>query len=109
MPLLFTYGTLQDIEIQKKLFGRKLDGEKDILKKYKLGTIKIPENQEQTQTYFIAMHTGNKSDEIEGTVYELRDFELNIADEYEGYFYKRKHVLLASNKKVIIYCKPDDK
>ncbi|RXG13367.1 gamma-glutamyl AIG2-like cyclotransferase [Leeuwenhoekiella aestuarii] len=104
MAFLFTYGSLQNIKIQKELFGRKLEGKKDILKKYRLGTIKIPENHPQAKTYFIAIYTGDKYDQIAGSVYELQDFELALADEYEGSSYERKIITLASNTKANIYC-----
>lgn len=104
MAFLFTYGTLQNVKIQKELFGRKLKGKKDFLKKYRLGTIKIPENHPQVQSYFIAIYTGDENDQIEGTVYELKDFELALADEYEGNSYERRIIILDSNTKANFYC-----
>ena len=43
MPLLFSYGTLQQEEVQLSTFGRKLDGEKDLLLGYEPSLVKIPD------------------------------------------------------------------
>lgn len=106
MPLLFTYGTLQNNNIQRQLFGKEIHGTKDFLRCYKLETIKIPKNHPLAETYFIARYTGNQNDKIDGTVYKLDNNELVITDKYEGSSYQRKTILLNSNKEAIIYCKP---
>lgn len=41
MPLLFSYGTLQQKQVQLANFGRELTGSKDILQGYVVGEIKI--------------------------------------------------------------------
>ena len=41
MPLLFSYGTLQHEDVQLSTFGRKLDGEKDLLLGYEPSLVKI--------------------------------------------------------------------
>jgi len=41
MPLLFSYGSLQQEETQLSTFGRKLDGEKDLLVGYEPSLVKI--------------------------------------------------------------------
>ena len=105
MALLFTYGTLQSEEVQQELFGRKLKGKRDFLKSYRLGTIQIPEDHPHARTYFIAYYTGNQNDKIEGTVYELKDIELPIADNYEGNSYERQLVTLNSKIEAFIYCR----
>ena len=41
MPLLFSYGSLQQEEMQLSTFGRKLAGEKDLLIGYEPSLVKI--------------------------------------------------------------------
>jgi hypothetical protein len=41
MELLFSYGTLQQENVQLANFGRTLSGTKDALKKYTVGEVRI--------------------------------------------------------------------
>src|SRR5262245_12232958 len=41
MPLLFSYGTLQWEDVQRKWFGRLLEGERDALPGFELSRVKI--------------------------------------------------------------------
>lgn len=45
MPLLFSYGTLQQKEVQIANFGRELLGKKDILQGYIVGEIEITDER----------------------------------------------------------------
>ena len=106
---LFSYGTLQHIDIQQTLLKRKLEGTPEILTGYTLGKISLPENHPQAQTYFIAIYTGNNHDTIEGICYTLKPSELKLIDDYEGPAYERITVILKSGKKALVYQKPVSK
>ncbi len=95
--LLFTYGTLQDEQIQLSLFSRKLKDTKDALANYKLSDKKV------TDSYPTIRYTGNSIDILEGKVYVLTHKELMLADSYEGIAYRRIEVVLMSGKKTWVY------
>ena len=103
---LFSYGTLQHSDIQQSLFKRKLEGTADKILRYKLGTISIPENHPNAQTYFIAIYTGDEKDILDGICYTINASELSLIDDYEGPAYERATVISISGKEVLIYRKP---
>ena len=102
---LFSYGTLQKDKVQLELFGRLLNGAKDILKDYKIASIEIKDEsflakgEEKYQLTLIP----SKDNIIEGTVFEISEAELLLADKYEPDNYKRIKVALQSGKKAWIY------
>lgn len=106
---LFSYGTLQNAEVQLKLFGRLLNGTSDTLTGYDASEIEI------TDEAFLAK--GEKSvqltaiasdlDQIDGMVFEVLTEELAYADTYEPAEYSRVEVILASGKKAWLYLKVD--
>lgn len=104
---LFSYGTLQEKQVQLKLFGRLLSGSKDILAGYKLSKIEIKDEtflakgEEKFQHTLI--ETEDDTDIIEGTIFEISEKELRLSDDYEPDNYKRIRVLLQSGKKAWIY------
>ena len=93
-----------------QLFGRLLNGTKDILQGYKIATIEI------TDEVFLAkgedkyqrtlVESLNKEDIIEGTAFEISEEELLKADKYEPGNYKRMKVVLQSGKDAWIYVVP---
>lgn len=97
---LFSYGTLQQEEVQLETFGRKLDGKPDALTGYKLVMITITDEAFATKSGTAnhrSLHlTGNSSDVIEGTVLKLTRHELEQADAYEPDGYERVEVQLGS-------------
>jgi gamma-glutamylcyclotransferase (GGCT)/AIG2-like uncharacterized protein YtfP len=94
---LFTYGTLQDLDIQLRLFGRKLSGDPDILIGYQLSDKKI------MGKYKGIHETCAQEDRLEGVLYVLKTQELLDTDIYEGEAYKRILVTLASGRKAWVY------
>ncbi|MET6991230.1 gamma-glutamylcyclotransferase family protein [Sediminicola arcticus] len=94
---LFTYGTLQDQDIQLQLFGRVLSGEPDILIRYQLSKKKI------MGRYTVIHKTNDPINRLEGIRYSLALQELLDTDTYEGEAYKRILVTLASGKKAWVY------
>ena len=107
MPKLFSYGTLQFEKVQIDTFGRKLIGEKDILRKYRIKFIKINDSKvvktSGKDIHPILEYTGNDDDFVEGILYELREEEILLADKYEVDDYKRQEVVFDSGKKGFVY------
>jgi gamma-glutamylcyclotransferase (GGCT)/AIG2-like uncharacterized protein YtfP len=104
---LFSYGTLQKVKVQLELFGRILTGSADTLTGYKVATIEIMDKsfltkgEEKYQQTVI--FTNDKNDNIQGTVLEITEEELSLADKYEPDNYKRIKVVLESGKEAWIY------
>jgi gamma-glutamylcyclotransferase (GGCT)/AIG2-like uncharacterized protein YtfP len=103
---LFSYGTLQLDKVQKELFGRLVDGQKDKLRGYKLSTIEIRDESvletSQQKVHLIAVPSDNNQ-VIEGTVLSISKEQLQVADDYETDDYKRVTVVLESGKKAWVY------
>ena len=102
---VFSYGTLQDESVQLATFGRKLSGEPDVLKRYREGRVPIRTGALTTGAYHLnAEFTGNNSDSIAGTVFQVTLDELEQADIYEATAnYKRIRVELESGKQAWVY------
>ena len=98
--LLFIYGTLQEIEVQKKVFGRMAKSNPDRLSGYKKEDIKTQDGG----TYPIAIH--NKGFFIDGSTIEVTDLELIMIDKYETNEYKRIVRILDSGRKAWVYVAP---
>ncbi|WP_339626868.1 DUF4286 family protein [uncultured Maribacter sp.] len=94
---LFTYGTLQEREVQLGVFSRPLAGFEDELPLYILSDKKVAD------LYPTLYHTGQKEDSIKGQVYTLSNQELMKADTYEGEAYERKQIQLSSGKNAWVY------
>ena len=92
---LFSYGTLQDHEVQVSTFGRTLVGEHDALPEYRPITF---------GPYLNVQFTGHQSDWVEGTRFEVTTDELAAADTYEASAnYKRIEVELKSGRQAWVY------
>ena len=107
MPLLFSYGTLRDEQVQRSLFGRTLVGRKDCLLGYEQALARV-EDPEFTRTSGKAHHTilrpaRSDATPIEGTAFEVTDAELELADRYEPVEYKRVMARLASGGQAWVF------
>jgi len=108
MPRLFSYGSLQQEETQLSTFGRKLDGEPDLLMGYEPALVRIPdpavaERLKKTH-HDNAQPTGDDWSSLQGTAFEVTDAELAHADSFEAqYNYKRINVTLASGNDAWVY------
>ena len=104
---LFSYGTLQKNEVQLELFGRLLLGTKDILEGYKIASIEIKDKiflakgEDKYQKTLVP--SKDEANIIEGTVFEISEAELFLADKYEPDNYQRVKVGLQSGKEAWIY------
>ena len=107
MEFLFSYGTLQQKNVQLKSFGRILDGSKDILQKYVLNEIEITDESvlkiSNKKFHPILFFTNNEKDEVCGTVFKITSSELLKADDYEVDDYERIEAILKSGVKSWVY------
>lgn len=107
MALIFSYGTLQNLQVQKKLLNRNLNACADTLVGYekKQVEIKDPIVIAQSGERFHPILVKNKlsSQEIKGSVLEVTAVELLKIDDYESEHYERVEVVLKSGKKAWLY------
>jgi gamma-glutamylcyclotransferase (GGCT)/AIG2-like uncharacterized protein YtfP len=108
MPLLFSYGTLQDEKVQISTFGRRLDGKGDELPGFELTSVRIEDPQVVAETgmthYANVTFCGRTDARVGGTVFEISEADLAAADEYEQPAgYKRTTVKLASGIQAWVY------
>ncbi len=97
MQKLFTYGTLQDQDVQMRLLGRSLgQGRADTLRGYHLAKLV---GIHDTYT-IIQPQAGAK---VDGLVYEVSAAELERLDAYEGNAYLRVSVTLVSSTRAWVY------
>jgi gamma-glutamylcyclotransferase (GGCT)/AIG2-like uncharacterized protein YtfP len=108
MPLLFSYGTLQQAEVQLSTFGRLLDGHPDDLPGFDLSRVSIADPaivRASGRTHHDNV-TGNGRDDsrVSGMVFEVSEAELALADRYERIAsYERSEVTLASGRRAWVY------
>jgi hypothetical protein len=85
--LLFSYGTLQQENVQIATFGRRLQGTPDSLVGFQRTLFEITDPEvirTSGKTHHpMATRTGNSSHHIAGTVFEITQSELEQADRYE--------------------------
>lgn len=97
MENLFTYGTLQDEQVQRYVFGRTLEGRPDALPNHKWFENAILEK------YALVRPTGNPDDFVNGIVYRLSIKDLLRADVYETSAYRRELFTLKSGIRAWVY------
>jgi gamma-glutamylcyclotransferase (GGCT)/AIG2-like uncharacterized protein YtfP len=108
MPLLFSYGTLQQENVQRATFGRLLQGQPDELPGFEQSSVRIEDPQvvaTSGQTHYANVTFNGRTDSrVRGTVFEITDAELAAADQYEQpAAYKRVAAVLASGKQAWVY------
>ena len=109
MPLLFSYGTLQQEPVQISTFGRVLQGYADALVGFELSRVKIEDpafvaTSGQSE-HAIVTFTGNDQNRVNGMVFEVTDNELARADVYEPAGYERVLARLASGNEAWVYAR----
>ena len=108
MPLLFSYGTLQDERVQLSTFGRRLNGRPDSLVCYEPSLIPIDDAEIAAATgrthHANARFTGDDCSRVPGMVFDVSDSELAAVDQYERAFsYARVSAMLASGNRAWVY------
>jgi gamma-glutamylcyclotransferase (GGCT)/AIG2-like uncharacterized protein YtfP len=108
MPLLFSYGTLRQENVQLSTFGRRLEGQSDELLRFEPSLVKIEDPQVMATTgnthHANVTFNGNEESRVPGMVFEITDAELASVDEYEiALAYKRIAAALASGKQAWLY------
>ena len=107
MPKLFSYGTLQQEDVQLATFGRRLTGVSDALVGYRQSMVAI-QDPEVVRTsgkthHPIVAFTGKNEDRVAGALFEITDAELAHADAYEVAAYVRVKAPLASGLEAWVY------
>ncbi len=108
MPLLFSYGTLQQENVQLSTFGRLLTGQSDELFGFEPSLVAIEDPQIVAATgkahHANVISTGSSDSRVSGTVFEITDAELAAAAAYEQLaLYQRVAATLASGKQAGVY------
>jgi Gamma-glutamyl cyclotransferase, AIG2-like len=107
MPKLFSYGTLQQEDVQLATFARRLTGVSDALVGFSQSMMAI-DDPEVVRTsgkthHPIVAFTGRAHDRVPGAVFEITDAELAHADAYEVAAYVRVKAPLASGLEAWVY------
>jgi gamma-glutamylcyclotransferase (GGCT)/AIG2-like uncharacterized protein YtfP len=109
---LFSYGTLQQENVQLSTFGRRLEGAADAMIGYGLSMVEIldPAVIETSGARFhpIVRKSDDPADAAPGMVFEITEAELAAADRYEVGDYKRIAVRLKSGLEAWVYVAADD-
>ena len=113
MPLLFSYGTLQDEPVQRGMFGRAVGGQRDSLPGFERQLVAITDPQvvevSGLSHHANARYTGLGQHRIDGTVLDVTEAELTAADAYErSSGYTRIPVTLASGVRAWVYVHEKD-
>jgi len=107
MAYLFSSGTLQDPAVQLSTFGRLLKGEPDELFCYEQDWLTVADPEYVAATgqarHVVVRFTGRADTTVQGTVFEVSDEELAVADRHEPTEYGRIVVTLASGKEAWVY------
>jgi gamma-glutamylcyclotransferase (GGCT)/AIG2-like uncharacterized protein YtfP len=108
MPLLFSYGTLPQENVQLSTFGRLLEGQSDELPRFEESLVRIEDPHVVAATgrthHANVTFNGRNDSRVRGTVFEITDAELAAADQYEQLAdYKRGAAVLASGKQAWVY------
>jgi hypothetical protein len=104
---LFSYGTLQQPEVQLANYGRLIDGNADALLGYELSPLLIEDPHviavSGKSVHMIARPSDNPTARIIGTVLFLTAPELKATDAYEEQSYRRTEERLESGRIAFVY------
>lgn len=108
MPLLFSYGTLQQEGVQLSTFGRRLQGQRDDLPGFEPSLARIEDPHvvaTSGKTHHANVTFNGRSDSrVPGTLFEITDAELVAADAYEKIAaYTRVLAMLSSGEQAWMY------
>ena len=107
MPLLFSYGTLQQTKVQVSTFKRELSGKPDSLVGYVLSQVVIDDpavvRASGTTHHPIVRYTGDPNARVTGTAFEVTVQELWQADRSQVGVFKRVSAKLLSGRTTWVY------
>jgi gamma-glutamylcyclotransferase (GGCT)/AIG2-like uncharacterized protein YtfP len=107
---LFSYGTLQQPEVQIANYGRTLVGAPDLLRGYRLAPLEISDAHvvaiSGKAVHSIACATGDAEDSVPGMLFEISEAELQATDAYEVDVYARVEAVLESGRTAWVYVGP---
>ncbi len=107
MPWLFSYGTLQQRDVQLANFGRTLRGFDDALPRFAIEPYRIQDVRviatSGKEWHTMAVFNGDDASRIPGKVFEITDAELTHADAYEVAAYRRLPCTLLSGRRAWAY------
>jgi hypothetical protein len=107
MPLLFSYGTLQQPAVQLSTFGRLLDGSPDEIVGFEQSVLRIDDPEFVARSgkadHAIVRFTGREDSRVRGMVFDVTDEELARSDDYEPAGYTRVRAKLASGREAWVY------
>ena len=110
MPPLFSYGTLQQREVQLANYGRELESSADVLVGYRLAPLTISDGRVRALSgkavHWIARASGDPADRVSGMLFHLSDAELAASDAYEVADYSRVKATLESGSWAWVYAGP---
>jgi uridine kinase len=108
---LFSYGTLQQPQVQRSSFGRLLDGTPDTLPGHRQDLVTITDPDviaaSGSNRHPIVRPTAEPANVVEGTVFTITTGELAAADHYEVDDYRRVLVNLTSGTEAWVYLAHD--
>jgi gamma-glutamyl AIG2-like cyclotransferase len=111
VPLLFSYGTLQQEAVQLATFGRRLKGSPNAIVGFELAVFRVDDAEFIAKSgkadHAIVRLTGSDGDRVIGTVLEVTDEELAKSDSYEPSGYTRVEATLASGGRAWVYAATD--
>lgn len=107
---LFSYGTLQQRDVQLATYGRELEGSPDALAGHVLAPLVIDDphvvDVSGKEVHTIARPSGSPEDRIAGVVFQLSEEELAATDAYETSAYTRVELALESGRMAYVYVGP---
>lgn len=105
--LLFSYGTLQQANVQQASFGRLLEGSPDAMPGYRSALVEITDadvlRTSGERFHPIVKYSGEATDEVAGHAYFVSAQELAAADRYEVADYARVEARLKSGRMAWVY------
>jgi hypothetical protein len=88
MPLLFSYGTFQQENVQLSAFGRLLQGQKDGFVGFEQSLVRIEDPQVMAASgkthHPIVKFNGRNDSRVSGTVFDITDAELTVVAALSG-------------------------
>lgn len=108
MPLLFSYGTLRDADVQRATFGRVVPCSPDALVGHALTRVEVTDpdfiRSSGTAVHANVVATGRAEDRVPGVVLDISAADLEACDRYEAPAnYRRRRAALASGREAWVY------